>query len=166
MNSLNKKNHSQQGVASIEFALSFVLLLLIIFGLSSLGAMVWAQQKLSFAAGEGARALFQEHHENRKQNIQVGGCDLLTNNEKTKEQAITAAGFLAPHSSSSITRHNCVDQAAPLSMCSYTVHVQYDTTQNTLIHLLARFQSSSGGTSPNTPNTLSAKSTVQLLCRL
>lgn len=166
MTPINKNHRSQQGVASIEFALSFMLLLLIILGLSSLGALVWAQQKLSFAAGEGARALFQEYNENRQQHIKDGSCHLLLNNAQAKEQAIKASGFLAPHSTSEIILGSCTPQAAPLSMCNYSVRINYDTTSNTLIHLLARFQSSTSDNAINTPNTLSAKSTVQLLCRL
>src|SRR3546814_13214608 len=46
---------AQRGVAAIEFALTVVLLLVIVFGIVSYGAMFWAQQKLSHLAGEGAR---------------------------------------------------------------------------------------------------------------
>src|SRR3546814_6495926 len=46
---------AQRGVAAIEFALSVVLLLVIVFGIVSYGAMFCAQQKLSHLAGEGAR---------------------------------------------------------------------------------------------------------------
>src|SRR3546814_17070462 len=45
---------AQRGVAAIEFALTVVLLLVIVFGIVSYGAMFWAQQKLSHLAGEGA----------------------------------------------------------------------------------------------------------------
>src|SRR3546814_17085725 len=46
---------AQRGVAAIEFALTVVLLLVIVFGIVRYGAMFLAQQKLSHLAGEGAR---------------------------------------------------------------------------------------------------------------
>lgn len=47
----------QQGIAAIEFALVLTTLLLILYGLISFGAVLYAQQAISRAAEDGARAL-------------------------------------------------------------------------------------------------------------
>ena len=47
----------QRGVAAIEFSLVLLLLLLMLYGLVTLGAMLYVQQAVSRAAGDGARAI-------------------------------------------------------------------------------------------------------------
>lgn len=46
----------QRGVAALEFALSVTIMLMVVIGIVGFGALFWAQQKLSKAAGEGAQA--------------------------------------------------------------------------------------------------------------
>jgi len=47
----------QQGVAAIEFSLALCLLMTVLAGIVGYGALFWAQQRISYAAGEGARAV-------------------------------------------------------------------------------------------------------------
>lgn len=47
----------QRGIAAIEFALVLSTLLLVLYGLVSFGAVLYAQQAISRAAEDGARAL-------------------------------------------------------------------------------------------------------------
>lgn len=47
--------YRQRGAAAIEFALVITLFLVILFGVISYGSLFWVQQRLSQAAGEGAR---------------------------------------------------------------------------------------------------------------
>lgn len=51
------KSHLQRGVAAIEFALIFSLLLTFIYGIATFGAVLYTQQAVSRAAEDGARAL-------------------------------------------------------------------------------------------------------------
>lgn len=46
----------QSGIAALEFALTITVMLLVVTGIVGFGALFWAQQKLSKAAGEGAQA--------------------------------------------------------------------------------------------------------------
>jgi hypothetical protein len=46
----------QRGVAAIEFALVLLLLLTMVYGMVMLGSLLYAQQAVSRAAGDGARA--------------------------------------------------------------------------------------------------------------
>jgi len=46
----------QDGVAAIEFALVFMLLFLVIYGLATFGSILYTQQAISRAAEDGARA--------------------------------------------------------------------------------------------------------------
>lgn len=48
--------HVQRGVAAVEFALVFMLLFLVMYGLVSFGAIFYTQQAVSRAAEDGARA--------------------------------------------------------------------------------------------------------------
>ncbi|HEY0297372.1 MAG TPA: TadE/TadG family type IV pilus assembly protein [Bordetella sp.] len=43
-------------MAALEFALSITVMLMVVVGIVGFGALFWAQQKLSKAAGEGAQA--------------------------------------------------------------------------------------------------------------
>ncbi|MEQ4617210.1 MAG: TadE/TadG family type IV pilus assembly protein [Corticimicrobacter sp.] len=48
---------AQRGVAAMEFALVLVLILALLFGVIAFGSILWVQQTLSFAAGEGVRSI-------------------------------------------------------------------------------------------------------------
>ncbi|CAM3714118.1 TadE-like protein [Kerstersia gyiorum] len=56
--SLNGRSR-QHGVAAIEFALVITVFLVILFAVISYGSLFWVQQRLSQAAGEGARAALE-----------------------------------------------------------------------------------------------------------
>lgn len=47
----------QRGVAAIEFAFVFAVLLLVVYGISTFGAVLYIQQVVSRAAEDGARAV-------------------------------------------------------------------------------------------------------------
>lgn len=47
----------QRGIAAMEFALVLVLILALLFGVIAFGSILWVQQALSFAAGEGTRSI-------------------------------------------------------------------------------------------------------------
>jgi len=64
----------QRGVASIEFGLTILLLLLVFFGIVSYGALFLAKQMVSHAAGEGARAALATAQRGRD----AGGAGLAT----------------------------------------------------------------------------------------
>lgn len=49
-------HRAQRGAASIEFAFALVLLLMFLFAIVSYGALLWAQQKVTHLAAEGARS--------------------------------------------------------------------------------------------------------------
>ncbi|MFJ0656521.1 TadE family protein, partial [Bordetella bronchiseptica] len=53
------RRRAQRGAAAVEFALVILLMLALMLGVLGYGALFWAQQKLSKAAGEGAQALLQ-----------------------------------------------------------------------------------------------------------
>ena len=64
----------QRGVAAIEFAMVLTVLLLILLAIVGYGAIFWAQQQLSAAAGEGARAGLQARYAGRA-DVQAVACD-------------------------------------------------------------------------------------------
>jgi len=64
---------NQHGVAAIEFAMVLTVLLLILLAIIGYGAIFWAQQQLSAAAGEGARAGLQAHYSGSA-NAQLVAC--------------------------------------------------------------------------------------------
>lgn len=49
--------HRQRGIAAIEFALVFMTIFFIIYGLATFGAVLYTQQVVSRAAEDGARAV-------------------------------------------------------------------------------------------------------------
>lgn len=49
--------HRQRGVAAIEFALIFLVLFLVVYGLATFGAVLYTQQAVSRSAEDGARAV-------------------------------------------------------------------------------------------------------------
>ncbi|CFN47943.1 TadE/TadG family type IV pilus assembly protein [Bordetella pertussis] len=57
--SFPSRRRAQHGAAAVEFALVILLMLALMLGVLGYGALFWAQQKLSKAAGEGAQALLQ-----------------------------------------------------------------------------------------------------------
>lgn len=54
---LHGGRHGQAGVASIEFALVFLTLFLVLYGIATFGAVLYTQQALVRAAEDGARAV-------------------------------------------------------------------------------------------------------------
>ena len=56
MTAVHKKMPRQSGVAAIEFALVMSVMLLLLGAIVGYGALFWMQQKLSHAAGDGARS--------------------------------------------------------------------------------------------------------------
>ncbi|MBV7486652.1 TadE/TadG family type IV pilus assembly protein [Bordetella sp. BOR01] len=71
---LNGSVQRQRGVAAIEFAMVLTVLLLILLAIVGYGAIFWAQQQLSAAAGEGARAGLQARYAGQA-DIQAVACD-------------------------------------------------------------------------------------------
>lgn len=49
----------ERGIAALEFALTMMVLFIVFFAVVSYGALFWAKQRVSFAAGEGARAVLE-----------------------------------------------------------------------------------------------------------
>ena len=56
MNPARRHPSNQQGVAAIEFALIATVMLVLLMAIVGYGALFWMQQKLSHAAGDGARS--------------------------------------------------------------------------------------------------------------
>lgn len=54
---ITASHHHQRGVAAIEFALVFLILFLVMYGLATFGAVLYTQQAVSRSAEDGARAV-------------------------------------------------------------------------------------------------------------
>lgn len=131
------------------------VLLLILLAIVGYGAIFWAQQQLSAAAGEGARAGLLARYQGRA-DAQAVACDTAVN--------IFGTG----------TKVECNRTAAPV-VCTWTgaagvsvgcmdVVLSYDVAQ---WPLLKSFQDllglATGGTAANLiPTTLSARATIQI----
>lgn len=154
-----KTNQDQSGVAAIEFALSLMVFFLIFFGLIAFGALFWAQQKLSYAAGEGSRAIFQEFIDHKKQQ------DI---SPKICEHSLEATGFLKPDTSCVVGIKNCTSPGgadSPLEQCQAYVKLSYNTKNNSLIHSVNWIGAAFSGDNPDTawmPGRLAAQSTVNI----
>lgn len=53
--------HRQRGVAAIEFAFVFLVLFLLLYGIATFGAVLYAQQAITRAAEDGARVVSTFH---------------------------------------------------------------------------------------------------------
>ncbi|MBO1112382.1 TadE/TadG family type IV pilus assembly protein [Bordetella petrii] len=153
--SLDRLAGRQRGVAAIEFAMVLTVLLLILLAIVGYGAIFWAQQQLSAAAGEGARAGLQARYEGLP-DAQAVACDAAV--------SVFGAG----------TQVQCNRGAAPFP-CAWTavggtavgcmsVVLQYDVAQWPLLKsfqgLLGLVIRSEGDTL--IPKTLSAHATIQI----
>jgi len=152
---LDRNACRQQGVAAIEFAMVLTVLLLILLAIVGYGAIFWAQQQLSAAAGEGARAGLQARYAGLP-DVQAVACDA----------AVSVFG--------SGTKVECNRAAVPFP-CAWTgaggaavgcmdVVLRYDVAQ---WPLLQSFQSllglvTGGGGDDLIPKTLSARATIQI----
>ncbi len=58
-NAMQQTRKGQQGVAAIEFALVFTVLLTICLAIVSFGMLMWTQQKVSHIAGDSTRVALQ-----------------------------------------------------------------------------------------------------------
>jgi len=167
MKSSRQSRLQQQGAATVEFSLCLMLILLIVLGLTSLGAYVWAQQKISYAAGEGARSLSIKYHSQSPVINQTGSCDQIKNDFSLCEQALTASGFLQPNSSCSIELNTCASVTNPLldewQVCTYTLALTYEASSNPLIKPLNQIRALLDGSEGETPH-LKASSSVNTLC--
>ncbi|MNL29411.1 TadE-like protein [compost metagenome] len=65
------KRKSQRGIAAVEFALVLSTLLLVLYGIVSFGAVLYAQQAISRAAEDGARAFAGVNDPTHAANIEL-----------------------------------------------------------------------------------------------
>lgn len=167
MNPSVRSRLQQQGAATVEFTLCLMLIVIIMLGLTSLGAYVWAQQKISYAAGEGTRSLSIKYHTQSSHINQAGSCEHIKNDRSLCEQALTASGFLQPHSSCSIELNTCTSVTNPLldewKVCTYTLALSYEASSNALIQPLNQLRALLDGSEDATTN-LKASSSVNTLC--
>ncbi|MCD0505525.1 TadE/TadG family type IV pilus assembly protein [Bordetella petrii] len=145
----------QRGVAAVEFAMVLTVLLLILLAIVGYGAIFWAQQQLSAAAGEGARAGLQARYAGLA-DVQAVACDAAVN--------VFGPG----------TSVECNRTAVPVA-CAWTgtggvavgcmdVVLRYDVAQ---WPLLQSFQGlvrlvAGGSADGLIPQTLSARATIQI----
>lgn len=130
----------QQGSASIEFALSFVLILVLILGMSTLSIYIWAQQKLSYAAGEGSR-IFNAWHQSTSHDQP---CNLIASQAQPSvcSQVKNSLGFLQDDVICSLQQDSCTQientLLADWQVCSFDTTLSYNTQNNALLHLLTQ----------------------------
>ncbi|WP_162300492.1 TadE/TadG family type IV pilus assembly protein [Corticimicrobacter populi] len=85
---------AQRGIAAMEFALVLVLILALLFGVIAFGSILWVQQTLAFAAGEGARSILL-HCEYAENAGQAGPCPSPAVLARGCETAVNAAGWFS-----------------------------------------------------------------------
>lgn len=164
-----KKHQTQQGAASIEFSLSLMVFFLIFFGLISFGTLFWVQQKLSYAAGEGARVLFHDSiYDKNKINMPDGW--LNPNQEGSVcQHALNTSDFLKNETQCHTVIRQCQPIGAansPLQYCDISVVLIYNTKNNPLLHSVGWIsQFFKNNETELMPHQLAAQSTVKIQVR-
>lgn len=155
---------SEDGVASIEFALSFVLILILILGISALSMYVWAQQKLSYAAGEGTRALSAWQHA-----APSNTCNTVasTTQPNVCDSVKNSLGFLQNDTTCTLSYTSC-SQIERVSfenwqICTFKVALSYNTQNHTLLHLLNQAHHALSKSSLAVSQ-LQASSSINIMC--
>lgn len=157
---------SEDGVASIEFALSFVLILILILGISALSMYVWAQQKLSYAAGEGTRALSAWQHA-APSNTLLCNTVASTNQSNVCDSVKNSLGFLQNDTTCTLSYASC-SQIERISfenwqICTFKVALSYNTQNHTLLHLLNQAHHALSKSSLAVSQ-LQASSSINIMC--
>lgn len=145
----------QCGAAAIEFGITITVLLLLLLGVIGYGALSWAQQQLSAAAGEGARAGLQARYAGLA-DVQAAACD----------RAVSVFGpGPAVQCNRTAPQEACdwLDAAGKQVPC-IKVELRYDVTQwpllesfQDIVRLVTR-----GGVERLIPSTLSARAKIQI----
>lgn len=119
----------QRGIAAIEFAFIFPIFFLIFYGIVTYGVIFVAQQSITMAAEEGARAALR---------YAANPDDRETNAKNAATGNGSAAAWLNANNRLVFepTAQKCTYDASPTQSNCYTVKVSYNYRQNPLIPLL------------------------------
>lgn len=145
----------QRGAAAIEFGLVVTVLLLILLAVIGYGALFWAQQQLSAAVGEGARAGLQARYAGHA-DVQSAACDMAL-------QAFGQGPAVQCNRTAMPQACDWADYAGAQMPCM-TVELTYDVTQ---WPMLESFQglvrlATGGEVERLIPATLSARAIIQI----
>lgn len=166
MKILITSHSSEDGVASIEFALCFILILALILGMGALSMYVWAQQKLSYAAGEGSRTISAWQHSTTSNNQP---CDLILSQAQPSvcASAESSLDFLQVDTTCSLHYSQCTQVEHVLleewQVCSFDLTLRYNTQNQGLLHLLTQTYHTLSKSSLAAPQ-LQASSSVNIMC--
>ncbi len=125
--------HRQQGASAIEFALVFPLFFLIFYAIITYGLILVAQQSVTLAAAEGARAALRHAEDETTRHANVENAAIGTD---------SVAAWLGQH----LQFSSIPDEGSPPAPCPYatganpphcyTVTVSYPYAQHPLVPLL------------------------------
>ena len=138
----------QRGVAALEFALILSVFLLVFMGVVGLGGVMWAQQILTGAASEGARAVLDSGQTGAVDT--TAGCRVATNAMTWMNASCTATRKTCAWSSGGASPAQCI-----------AVSLQYSTANWPLLASVNTLSSSLWGTTW-IPTVLSANAVVQI----
>ncbi|MES2024386.1 MAG: TadE/TadG family type IV pilus assembly protein [Pseudomonadota bacterium] len=118
----------QQGAAAIEFAFVFPIFFMIFYGIITYGLIFVAQQSITLAAAEGARAALR---------FTSSDADRDTNAKNAATGTSSAAYWLSPHLTFTSALATCpYNSAANAGVRCYRVTVEYPYQQYPLVPLL------------------------------
>lgn len=150
----------QRGVAAIEFALVFVVLLSVLYALATFGAVLYIQQSVTRAAGEGARAvgLLTPIPTSGDVRVKDAVYDTLANSFVVPPSANTDVAsrrsWIAAKVAVSVDRSN---PSSPGAYINYVVTVSYPYSANRLLPSLPLLDASKW-----MPDQLRSRSTAAL----
>ena len=154
----HKRQGGQRGIAAVEFALVFGLLLVLLYGIATFGAALYIQQAVSRAAEDGARAapLLPSLMLKGNQAAAVEQIKGAVRDSLAGSLIVPAAGNITPATRRSwIASHvtGTVVTASPL----VTVTVSYPYSLNRVLPSVPLFDASRW-----MPNTLTSRATAVL----
>ncbi|WP_233235546.1 TadE/TadG family type IV pilus assembly protein [Bordetella sp. LUAb4] len=138
----------QRGVAALEFALILSVFLLVFMGIVGLGGVMWAQQVLTGAAAEGARAVLDSGQAGAVKTAE--GCRVANKAASWMQVTCAATTNTCAWSSGGASPAQCV-----------AVSLRYSTAGWPLLALVNTLSSSLWGTTW-IPTVLSANAVVQI----
>lgn len=121
---------NQRGVATVEFALVFMLLFLVMYALATFGAVLYTQQAVSRAAEDGARAALILQHPPDQNNVRQAVLDSLARSLVVPPSANTDTASRKAWISANVVVEPC---AVATGATSCTVTVTYPYVNNRIL---------------------------------